>query len=315
MGRPIKKKFFGSDNVNDGLTYSDAGGEGVQRYQVITKGSLFSQGVTISTAVSPIGGTRAAGTVTVTAANGAITTATVTTEGTGYTSAPTVSIVKPSNVAVVATTYYGNSLTPTIKLATTSGLYVGMRSNSTIINSATIVSIDTANANVVISANITNNISNTPTLWYDQGTGGAIVTANLYATTTTANTIQANAWITSSVMGKQADIVSQRASRKYRVTNADGTDVCRLVPFYTGGPSAATVTSAGGPTAAGYMTIEASDSDNGTYWVTALNGRTATITPGGTGTPGTQFSANAQVRWTSTGTAASVSGVKIATNN
>ena len=29
MGRPIKKKFFGDKNVNDGLVYSAAGGEGI----------------------------------------------------------------------------------------------------------------------------------------------------------------------------------------------------------------------------------------------------------------------------------------------
>jgi len=313
MGRPIKKKFFGSDNVNDGLTYSAAGGEGVQTFRVIAKGASYSQGVTITTAVSPIGGTRAVGTVTVTAANGAITTGTVSTEGTGYNSQPDVTIVKPTNVATLAQNvgYFPDAAN--LRLTSTTGLYVGMFANIGASPNTVITNIY-SDGNVRANVSFGNIASNTPVLFNDRGTGG-IVTANLYATTTTANTIQANAFTTNSTVGKVADIVSQRSSRRYRVTNANDTEVCRLVPFYTGGPTVAAVTAAGGPTAAGYMTIEATDASNGTYWVTKLESRTATITPGGTGTPGSTFAANAQVRWTSTGTAASVSGVKIATNN
>ena len=84
MGRPIKKKFFGSDNVNDGLTYTAPGGEGVSSITYTNRGTNYSQGLTATAAVSPIGGTRAVINIAaVSTANGRIDTATVTTAGTG----------------------------------------------------------------------------------------------------------------------------------------------------------------------------------------------------------------------------------------
>jgi hypothetical protein len=61
------------------------------------------------------------------------------------------------------------------------------------------------------------------------------------------------------------------------------------------------------------MTITATDSTGGTYWVTKIDSRTATVTPGGTG-PGSQFAANAHVQWT-VNTATLSTTVKIATND
>jgi len=300
MGRPIKRKFFGVYTTAGTAT----GGEGVQTYQVIAKGSNYSQGVTITTADSPIGGTSAAGTVTVTAANGAITTASVSTAGNGYTTAPTVTIVRATNVAVVATTYYGNAASNTLGVASTTGLFVGMVANSSILGSGTIsiATIDAPNSNVTLSAGITNNISNTPLLFSDRGTGG-IVTANLFATTTTANTIQANAWTTTSGVGKQADIVSQRSSRRYRVTNSTETAVARLVA------ETADVNLAG-PSAVGTMTITATDSAGGTYLVKKLESRTACLVR----VTGTQFANNEHVSWNITGAVLNTS-VKLATND
>ena len=83
MGRPIKKKFFGSDNVNDGLTYSNAGGEGLSSITLTTRGSAYSQGLTATVAISPIGGTRGVISLGVSTANGRIDTATVSTVGSG----------------------------------------------------------------------------------------------------------------------------------------------------------------------------------------------------------------------------------------
>jgi hypothetical protein len=134
---------------------------------------------------------------------------------------------------------------------------------------------------------------------------------------TTANTIQGNAFITSGAGGRVCDILSQKGSRRYRVTNDQGTDTCRLVPTGDNGvnsPTVAAVTAAGGPVAAGQMTIQASDSDGGTYWVGKLEGQTVLVFPGGTGTPGTQFTANTHVIWTMNTAVASTS-VKLATND
>lgn len=113
------------------------------------------------------------------------------------------------------------------------------------------------------------------------GANASPATANvsLYAGTTTADAIYANAWVTGGSMGKVADVVTQRSSRRYRVTNADGTSVCRLVP--------------NAPATRGEMSLNATDSDGGTYWVTKLESRTACLIPN----TGTQFSANAHVSW------------------
>ena len=61
------------------------------------------------------------------------------------------------------------------------------------------------------------------------------------------------------------------------------------------------------------MTIIATDSASGTYWVTKIESRTCTLTPGGTA-PGAQFTANAQVIW-SMNAAVVGTTVKLATNN
>jgi hypothetical protein len=156
-----------------------------------------------------------------------------------------------------------------------------------------------ADGNIRGSATFGNVSSNTAISFGDLGSSVDIATV-LAPTTTSANTIQANAWITGGTIGKVADIVAQRSSRRYKLNNADGFDSCRLVPQPGGVPTVATVTSAKGPTAVGEMTIQATDSAGGTYWVSKIESRTATVHPGGTGTPGTQFAANSQPIWTST---------------
>lgn len=321
MGRPIKKKFFGNDNVNDNLTYSEAGGEGVSSITVTTAGSNYAQGLTATIATSPIGGTRATiSSVSVHVANGAIQSATVGEAGTGYTTAPVVTLVPAANVTTAVTSWSGNAAGNILTVSSTTGLQIGMHTTGVNLNqNAHITAIYSGNSNVVMSSGNIGAVSGNVT-FYDRGYLQAVgvLTAVLANPTTTANTIQANAWITGGTIGKQADIVSQRSSRRYKVTNADGTNTCRLVPTGDNGvnsPTVAQVTSAKGPTAAGEMTLQATDSAGGTYWVGKLESRTALIFPGGTGTPGTQFAANSHVLWTSTGSAELNVSVKIATNN
>jgi hypothetical protein len=315
MGRPIKKKFFGSDNVNDGLTYSAAGGEGISSITYTNRGTNYSQGLTATVALSPIGGTVARVTVdAVSTANGRIDTASVTTAGTGYTTAPVITLVKPANVVVTGGAISGSNV---LTVSTTVGLFVGMAANTAFAATTTITAIGTGN--VTMSAANTSATSTTLISFGDIGSAGSL-TAVLAASTVTANTIRANARITGGTIGKQADIVSQRSSRRYRVTNADGTDVVRLVPTGVNGvnsPTVAQVVAAGGPTAAGEMTLTAFDSDNGSYVVGKLESRTALLFPADIDgyTAGTQFAANSHARWTSTGSAVVNTTVKLATND
>jgi hypothetical protein len=316
MGRPIKKKFFGSNNVNDGLTYTSTGGESVSSITYTNRGTNYSQGLTATTAASPIGGTSAVITIAaVSTANGRIDTATVSTAGSGYTSPPAITLVKPANVNVTGSTFAaGNILT----VSSTTGLYVGMAANAAFASTTKITAIDIANVNVTMGAANTGSTS-TAISFGDIGSAGSL-TAVLVASATTANTIRANAWTTTSSVGQQADIVSQRSSRRYRVTNATETAVCRLVPTGLNGvnsPTVAQVVAAGGPTAAGEMTLTAFDSDNGSYVVGKLESRTALLFPADIDgyTAGTQFTANSHVKWTSTGAAVVNTTVKLASND
>ena len=305
MGRPIKRKFFGVQNVNDSLTYSDAGGEGISSFTYTNRGTYYSQGLTATAAVSPIGGTRAVIVPAVSTANGRVDSVSITTAGDGYTTAPALTFTKPGNVTTTGTTYYPAEANITV--ASTTGIYVGMIANIGFSNTTTVTAVDAATGNVTMSGANNAARSSGGIIFFDRG-ASVNITAVLAAVGTTANTIQANAWTTNGTIGEQADIVSQRSSRRYRVTNATETDVCRLV-------ANAAVVTAGGPTAAGEMTITATDSDAGTYLVKKLDSRTATLYPA----TGTQFVEDEQVVWTSTGDAASNSSaiptVKIATND
>lgn len=301
MGRPLKRKFFGTDNVNDGQTYSLAGGEGVQAI-TDSAGSKYSQGLTATIAPSPIGGIQATiSSVSVYTANGSIQSATVGVAGTGYDSAPAITLVKPANVAVKSTTasYYPDG--SNVRLSSTTGIYVGMAANTGYAPTATVTTIYTdGNVRMSAAANIA---INTAFSFGDTGSGGAL-TSVLFNPTTTANTIQANAWVTGGTIGKIADIVSQRGSRRYKVTNVDGTDVLNLVGNLQ-------IATANGPVGAGQMSITVTDSANGTYYVKKLFDRTAIVHP----VTGTQFALDQKVSWIFTGTPVANVSVKISTNN
>jgi len=318
MGRPIPERFF---NGTGGA--GSPGGEGVLSFDVTTQGNNYSQGVTISFAASPLGGDTATGTVTVwtpqASSNLSInrTTEVLTSNGSGYTSAPAITVVKPANVTVTSTAFSGNLAGNILTVSSTAGLFVGMHQNHpNIAQTAHILTIWSGNSNVELSRGVASTYTNQTFQFGDVGRS-AVLTATLIPAVTTANTIQGNAYITLGSGGRLCDILSQKGSRRYRVTNDQGTDTVRLVPTGDNGvnsPTVAAVTAAGGPVAAGQMTIQATDSAGGTYWVGKLEGQTALVFPGGTGTPGTEFTANTHVIWSMNAAVASTS-VKLATND
>ena len=322
MGRPIPERFF---NGTGGA--GSPGGEGISSL-IVEGGNSFSAGTTISFSASPIGGTTATATITFVApadnapGNGNVATATVTEAGSGYTSVPTVTFNKPANVVVDGFTQIAGKVFK-FSSGVTSGIFAGMVANvffttTTLGNPTRVVSVDVASGNITMSTANTAAISS-PVSFGDVGRLGDILPV-LIPAVTTANTIQGHAFITSGAGGRVCDILSQKGSRRYRVTNDQGTDTVRLVPTGINGnedannPTVAAVTAAGGPVAAGQMTIQASDSAGGTYWVGKLEGQTALVFPGGTGTPGTEFTANTHVIWTMNTAVASTS-VKLATND
>jgi hypothetical protein len=94
------------------------------------------------------------------------------------------------------------------------------------------------------------------------------------------NAIAAFAFVTGG-SNKLGDIVKQVSSRRYKVKTADGTMVCELVTD-------------GVADAAGEMTITATDSAGGTYFVKKLTARRAVLVRNN----GTQFATGASVKWT-----------------
>jgi hypothetical protein len=90
MGRPLHKKYFG--NTNYITTGEGVGGEGVASVTIGGSWANFADATTTVTFSAPqiAGGETATGTATIVA--GAVTAVVVTNSGSGYTSAPTVTI-------------------------------------------------------------------------------------------------------------------------------------------------------------------------------------------------------------------------------
>jgi hypothetical protein len=122
-----------------------------------------------------------------------------------------------------------------------------------------------------------------PTLsWVDPGHNGtmpdaptAVLTTDVGVSNASQNAFgyQENAIIihanTNNSGTKVGDIIKQQSSHRYKVNTADGTAFCKLV-------------SSGSP-AVKESYIKATDSSNGTYYVTKLTSRRAVITPYGGG--------------------------------
>ena len=100
-------------------------GEGLASVAAGTPGSNYSQGLTATvSAPNSAGGVQATVSVSVSQAGGTITGYAVVEFGSGYTAAPTVTLVKPTTVTRAGT---GVILGTTITLASTTGIFVGMQ--------------------------------------------------------------------------------------------------------------------------------------------------------------------------------------------
>ena len=320
MGRPIKKRF-----INTGSSTNASGGESVASL-VAHGGNNYSAGTTIAfPAPGQGGGSTATATITFVAptagltGNGNIASVTLTSAGGGYLvrniqANVTFGFNKPANVVVDGFTQIAGNVFK-FSSGVTSGIYAGMVANVSFTtlhlgNPTKVVSVNTTTGNITMSmansAAITSPIS-----FGDVGRLGNVV-ATMDPAVTTANTIQANANISISAGGsggRLSDITSVKGSRRYRVTNDQGTDTVRLIKS----TEVAAANTGVGPHAAGLMTISATDSAGGTYFVTKLDGRTATVSPAGAA-PGGEFAANAQVIW-SMNAAVLNTTVKLATND
>jgi hypothetical protein len=88
---------------------------------------------------------------------------------------------------------------------------------------------------------------------------------------------------TAAVIG---DIVKQSNDKRYKVKTAEGTGICRLK-------------TTGAASAAGEMSIKATDSAGGNYLVAKLTARKVVLVPAALGgSAGTQFASGASAKWT-----------------
>lgn len=264
MGRPIKKKFFGNLNVPKYGSVSQGsgvGGEAVASVTFSNTGTNYSTGTTITFGAPNItGGVTATGSPTFNASR-QFTGVTVTSGGSGYTTATTVTITTATGVSKTTT---GTISQTVIYPANTTGIYVGMKvlgsginAGATYVNSiiSGAVNLSAANAGAVSGA----------VTFTDVGASGAAT--GVLAVGQRLDSIQLTAYLLVKDGGSSAinggDIIKQEASHRYLVQNAQGIGQCKLVA--TNSP------------AAGEMYIVATDANGSTYWVTKLTAHKARL--------------------------------------
>ena len=300
MGRPIKKKFFGSLNTpyqNHAVGgRTGVGGESVTSTVLVgSSGTNYSAGdAIVFSAPNIAGGIRATGTPVFASGYGGITGITVTNPGTGYTSTATVTVTPAPTVNVT-----GNSTNTTAilsGLSSVTGIYLGMLASAPFGMQANSYVIGIGSNYVTLSKTMTATTSSMTITFSGQGSGLSVTTA---LTTTTQDAITIISYLTtgsSAIRG--GDIMKQEGSRRYLLQNAQGQGICRL---------------ATGVLSPGQMHIIASDWGGSTYYVTKLTARKAVLT-NRTNTSTAVYSTGQVAPWTiglSTGTVAGTAIVSL----
>ena len=269
MGRPIKSKFFGNrnspyDNQQTGGT-SGVGGEGVASVTFSNSGTLYSQGTTVVFGAPNVsGGVRATGTPVIDAA-GLLRGVTITTTGTGYTSAPTLTVTTASSVTKASTGTISQSV---IYPATTTGISVGMKVIGTGINAGATYVLSVVGSAVNLSAANAGAVTTASSIsFFDAGSAQAN-SVTLFANTTTQDSLAITSYLTtgsSAVSG--GDIIKQESSRRYLVRNSQGVGQVKLSPGV----------GVDHTLAAGNMHLVATDDGGATYYVIKLTAHKATL--------------------------------------
>lgn len=264
MGRPINKKFFGNlnrpyDNEQTGGN-SGVGGEGVSGIAVSNSGTLYSQGTTLS-----IGGPNIKGGIPATISYSINTAGNITVAvvepGTGYTTAPSLTVTKAATVT--STTNSGVTATNTFTVSSTVGIAIGMLIAGAATGSSGYV--QEINGNVITTTVPNNdNWTNAANLTFTDAGSGFAKTVSIASSVTTQNAIAFTSFLTT---GSNAvalgDILKQEASTRYLVQNSEGKGQCKLA--------------ATDALVAGQMKIIATDHSGSTYFVTKLTAHKAVL--------------------------------------
>jgi hypothetical protein len=297
MGRPIKKSFFANLNApyqnhaTGGTT--GQGGEGVASVALGTAGSGYSQGVTLTASAPNLGGgITATFSVEVSTSTGAIVGYTVVNAGSGYTTVPVVTLGVPDAVSVEMS---GQSGELTMTGTNVTGIFVGMEISGTGPGTSGLVQSITGPVGGVytVTSNVANDSTFTGATITFTDIGSAAVPGTVALTNIAQNGLAVTAFVAGGSSGIISDIMKQQSSRRYLVINSQGRGTCKLVA------------KSSGSLVAGEMTLIATDSDGGTYYVTKLTARRALLVP----IDGTQFAANTTAGWNLTLAQAGVSVV------
>jgi hypothetical protein len=291
MGRPLHKKFFGNRNANTAVAGDDGlGGKQVASVTLGTLGSYTTRPTVTFSApdLAGPGGVTATGTVT-----SEILSVVFSGTMTGYEAQDEIyfgDAVITVNIGGVD----GGAITAAT--VTTRGSFTTLASGA----QATSTNGDGEGALITVTYRAKAVVVTNPGSGYTDATDAAAtftqsVTGTTVLTTTNEKAIAAYAFVTGG-SNKLADIIKQDSSTKYKVETADGIMVCKLVTD-------------GVADAAGEMTITATDSEGGTYFVKKLTARKAVLVRN----TGTQFATGASVKWTF-GTAVEDAVVTIANN-
>ena len=122
------------------------------------------------------------------------------------------------------------------------------------------------------------------------GSGTTTKTAVLTSNgTARQNGLMCEAQVTGGSDNTAGDIIKQVSAKRFKVQTADGTGVCKLVTSEN--------------LADGEMSLKATDSAGGTYFVSKISGRKVTLVPaanvwGGSSSAGSQFASGATAKWT-----------------
>ena len=265
MGRPIKSLYFGNRNYpydneqTGGMT--GVGGESVNTITVSNSGTLYSQGTSVAIGAPQIAGGVPA-TINYSINSAGNITVSVNTTGTGYTSAPSLTVTKATTVSKSVT---GNYTATTLTATNVTGIYVGMViAGGQTGSGGRVQGITGPVAGVyTITTDVRNNGTFTNTVSFTDN--GASFASSIALTTSRQNAIAFTSYLTtgsSAVAG--GDIMKQEASRRYLVDNSQGQGQVKLVTTDT--------------LTAGTMKIIATDFAGATYWVKKLTARKAILT-------------------------------------
>ncbi len=167
-------------------------------------------------------------------------------------------------------------------LATTTVTFSAPEVSGGVTATGTATIVDGAVTAIVMTNNGSGYLSAPTVTIADSDVGAEVTTGTATAVLTTGrqNGIKCEAQIGSGTEVTTGDILSQTSSRRYRVRTSDGTAVCKLVTT--------------ADLNANEMSITATDSAGGTYFVRKLTARKAVLVRG----TGTQFETGATAKWT-----------------